>query len=177
MKELWKLFDQADITVAHNNLSFDYKKSNTRFIQHGLTPPSPYKLVDTLQVARRHFKFVSNKLDDLGRDLGLGRKIETGQSVWFGCIRGEMEAWDKMKKYNKNDVDLLYKIYVKLTPWINQLVTRNYGECPRCGSRQLRKRGVRITLSSQTQRYQCWSCGSWSAERKGIKIKPPLVSL
>ncbi len=67
VESLWKLFDEADIIIAHNGNSFDIKKSNARFIFHGMKPPSPYKSIDTKLVAKRSFNFNSNKLDDLGK--------------------------------------------------------------------------------------------------------------
>ena len=49
IEELWKMLDEADVVVAHNGDKFDIKKINTRFLVHGLTPPAPYKPVDTLR--------------------------------------------------------------------------------------------------------------------------------
>ena len=47
---LRQLFDEADIVVAHNGNSFDIKMRNAKFIEFGLTPPSPYKSIDTTLV-------------------------------------------------------------------------------------------------------------------------------
>ncbi len=74
--ELWGYLNESDILVAHNGDRFDTKKVYTKFIEHGLMPPEPSKSVDTLKVARRRFAFNSNKLDDLGRRLGVGRKLK-----------------------------------------------------------------------------------------------------
>ena len=176
IRELWKLFNEATITVAHNNKTFDNKKANTRFIQLGLPPPAPYKVFDTLPIVRKYFKFDSNKLDDLGRYLGIGRKVETGGYVlWRECLRGNMKAWRKMKKYNATDVDLLERLYLKLLPWVQEVQTRE--GCPKCGSSELQKRGYRFTVGMRYQRLQCKSCGGWSSERKGEKIEKTLMSL
>ena len=179
VKKLWELFNEADITVAHNNLGFDSKKANARFIQHGLTPPKPYKAVDTLAVARKHFKFTSNKLDDLGKDLGVGRKLETGgYALWRECLRGNLKAWRKMKQYNKQDVELLLKVYEKLLPWMSGLITTNtYGACPKCGVEKLQARGFSFSVGRKYRRYQCLSCGGWSSDRRGEKVEKPLTSL
>jgi DNA polymerase III epsilon subunit-like protein len=45
--ELWELFNEADILIAHNGDRFDRRKSNTRFLKHHLTPPQPYQTIDT----------------------------------------------------------------------------------------------------------------------------------
>lgn len=168
VKELWKLFDEADAIIAHNGTKFDIKKSNTRFIQHGLTPPSPYKVIDTLTIAKKYFKFDSNKLDDLGKYLGVGRKIDTGGfELWKGCMSGDMLSWRRMCLYNKQDVILLEKIYLKMRNWITNhpnlsvLDGRN-GTCNSCGSAKLQKRGFGIRGGgTKVQRMNCQSCGAW----------------
>ena len=37
-EDLWMLFDEADITVAHNGDSFDKGKAQARMIFHGMEP-------------------------------------------------------------------------------------------------------------------------------------------
>jgi len=168
VKKLWSLFDEADVIVAHNGLSFDNKKSNARFIQHNLPPPNPYKTIDTKLVAKRYFKFDSNKLDHLGQYFNLGRKMKhEGFSLWLGCMSGDKKAWNKMCLYNIQDVVLLEKIYLKMLPYMdNHPNTGLYlGEkhaCPNCGSHMLQKRGVSHTRTSTSQRFQCNLCHAWS---------------
>jgi hypothetical protein len=168
---LWELFNEADVIIAHNGDAFDQKKSNARFAVHGFTPPSPYKQIDTLKVARKYFKFNSNKLGDLGAILGLGRKAETGGfATWLGCMRGDPKAWAKMAKYNKQDVVLLEKVYLKLRPWMDNhpamnLLSGNMTACPKCTRGPLQKRGTSITKTLTYQRYQCTACGGWSRSR------------
>jgi len=178
IKELWDVFDKADIIVAHNGDNFDIKKSNSAFIECGLKPPSPYKTIDTLKWARRHFKFDSNKLDDLGEYLSLGRKLETGGfKLWKECMRGDIPAYNKMARYNKRDVDLLYKVYEKIKCWSNNHPNINVfsgkNACPVCGSTQLQRRGFSISKTGKTQRLCCQKCGSWCSEKtiKTVKIK------
>src|ERR1700733_5194536 len=116
--DLWKVFDEADILIAHNGDSFDILKANTRFILHKLPPPSPYKTIDTLKVARAAFKFDSNKLDDLGHYFGIGRKLpHTGFHLWMGCMKGDPASWKLMKRYNGHDVELLEKLYYLVRAW------------------------------------------------------------
>jgi DNA polymerase III epsilon subunit-like protein len=64
--------DEADLICAHNGDAFDIKKINSRLIVNGFKPPSPFKTIDTLKIARRVFKFDSNKLDNIGRYLSRG---------------------------------------------------------------------------------------------------------
>ncbi len=176
--ELWKLFDEADIVIAHNGNSFDQKKANARFIYHGFTPPSPYKEIDTKLVAKRHFKFDSNKLTDLGKYLGCGQKLETGGfGLWQKCMKGDLDAWKLMCKYNKQDVVLLEQIYLKLRPWMkSHPVTKAFETsnpvCPNCDSGKTQKRGTALCgQSTYKQRYQCRNtvCGAWF-QGEAIKI-------
>jgi DNA polymerase elongation subunit (family B) len=168
VKELWKLFDEADILIAHNGDQFDIRKANARFAYYNLPPPSPYKTVDTLKVARRYFNFTSNKLDDLGKQLGYGRKlVHTGFNLWQGCMHGDPAAWKKMIAYNKRDVELLEKIYKHFLPWITNhpnisTLSEIPNGCPNCASRNLMKRGFGFTKSGKYPRYQCNDCLSWS---------------
>jgi DNA polymerase elongation subunit (family B) len=168
--DLWKFFNEADVLIAHNGDRFDQKKSNARFIKHGLTPPSPYKTIDTLKIARRYFSFNSNKLDDLGEYLDVGRKVKTGGfDLWLGCMDGDEESWRLMKKYNKQDVLLLERIYQKLKPWIQNHPTDNFEDCPNCGSKNLIKQGIKLTRTGKKQQLRCLDCGAW----KTIKYVSP----
>ncbi len=163
VKALWKLFNEADVIIAHHGDQFDIKKANAYFAKAGLPPPSPYKTVDTKKVAKRYFKFNSNKLDDLGNYLGLGRKLQTGGfELWKGCMRNDKKSWAKMMEYNCQDVILLEEVYIKLLPWITNHPDRGQNlECPNCKGKTER-RGFSITRIGRKQRYQCQECGAWS---------------
>ena len=172
IEELWKVVDSADIIIGHNLDKFDIRKTNSRFLTHSFPPPSPYKTVDTLKIARKFFKFDSNKLDDLGRYLGIGRKLaHTGFHLWRGCMEGDEKSWAIMKKYNIRDVILLEKVYFKLRPWAKNHANVNQGEvaCPKCGSKKVQKRGFSYTAMRKKQRYQCQSCTGWH-EGSVVKI-------
>lgn len=168
VKKLWEYLDEADVVIAHNGDAFDLKKSNARFIYHRMEPPTPYKTVDTLKVARRYFKFNSNKLDDLAVHLGIGKKAETGGfKTWLGCMEGDMKVWATMKKYNKQDVVLLEKVYLRLRSWMTNhpnmnIINATINHCPNCGKKDIIKRGFAFTRVSMKQRYHCQSCGAWS---------------
>ena len=175
VKCLWELFDEADVVVAHNGNSFDIKKTYARFIYHGLPPPSPFKSIDTKLVAKRYFKFNSNKLDDLGRYLKVGRKVHhEGFPLWLGCMEGKISSWNKMIKYNKQDVILLEKVYYKFLPFIGNhpnvgLYQGKRHACPNCGSEHLNRRGFAYTKTNVYQRWQCLDCGAHSQSSKAEK--------
>lgn len=164
---MWKLFDEADVLVAHNGDQFDIKKMNSRFIVHHLEPPSPYKTIDTLKWARRIGAFNSNKLDDLAAVFEVGRKLpHTGKHLWLSCMSGDMKAWKLMRDYNAQDVRLLEKVYLRLRAWAPTAVNLNLihgrpNACPRCQSTQIHKRGGQYfySLKSAVQMYRCMDCG------------------
>lgn len=177
VKQLHKLFDEADIVVAHNGDRFDAKKANARFMRHGFGPPSPFKQIDTLKEARRHFLHYSNKLGELGRYHTLGAKTpHTGIDLWLGCMAGDAAAWKTMRKYNIHDVELLEKLYLKLRPWIGtpgKQAHPNMGfwaegklVCTKCGSENVIKRGTHRTAVSEFQTLQCKECKGYSRLRK-----------
>jgi len=115
---LWALFDRADVIMAHNNDRFDQRKAQARFLAHGLPPPEPSIKWDTLKQVRKHFGFGSNKLDELARQLDLGRKVpHTGKHTWLGCMAGDPKSQRLMERYNRRDVLLLEELYEVLKGW------------------------------------------------------------
>lgn len=182
IQKLWELFEEADIVVAHNGNSFDQKKSQARMIYHGLQPPAPYKQIDTKLVARRYFSFTSNKLDDLGEHLGLGRKIQTGgHELWRQCMAGDMKAWRKMKRYNKQDVILLEKVYLHLRPWITNHPSRSVLDgrpkaCDNCGGQRLHQHTKKtISKVGYRMQYKCYDCGAYKVGSKLHKFEEKLT--
>lgn len=166
--DLAELFNQADIIIAHNGDAFDIKKSNARFLAHGIPVPSHYRTIDTLKVARKHFKMTYNKLDTLGEYLGVGKKLpHAGFDLWEGCMNGDPNSWKTMKAYNKQDVVLLEEVYLKLRPWIDNhpnLLTFSEEEtvgCTNCASTDLVSHGFRFAQGTKYRRLQCGECGAW----------------
>lgn len=160
------LLEKADIVIAHNGDGFDIPIINTRCVIHGLTPPSPYKTVDTLKIARRQFKFTSNRLDGLGRFLKVGRKIETsGYKLWVQVLEGNKKAQETMIEYNIQDVLLLEEVYDKLRAWdtrhpnLGMYVTGNKPTCAVCGSDHVNSKGTYTTNYRLYPRYKCMDCG------------------
>jgi predicted PolB exonuclease-like 3'-5' exonuclease len=177
------LLDQADAVVHYNGSRFDIPILNKEFLLNGMPPPSPAKHIDLLQVARRQFRFVSNKLDYVSQALGLGAKTaHEGHTLWLKCMNDDRKAWKIMEEYNKNDVILLEKVYDKFKGWIKQHPNHNaYSAdicCPNCASRKLQARGTQRSRTAIYQRYQCKDCGSWARSVKSEKIsKDSLVTI
>ena len=170
VKKLHKLFSESDILIAHNGDNFDIKKSNAFFLKQGLKPPNISKSIDTKKIAKRFFRFNSNKLTDLGKYLGLGVKEDTGGfELWLGCMANDPKSWRTMRKYNIQDVVLLEKIYNKLSAWYptHPNITTDFSSCASCGGKDFIRRGFTYTATNKKkQRLACRNCGKW----KTIKI-------
>lgn len=148
--------------VAHNGDKFDLKIFNSRLIAHDFDSLQESQTVDTLKIAKRHFKFNSNRLDYLGKYLGVGRKIHTSKDMWLRCLDGEIDGFKEMEKYNKQDVLLLEDVYKKLAPYHYThpavFVDKADIVCHLCGSSNLRKQGYRYTRCYKYQSYFCKDC-------------------
>ncbi|MCK9429242.1 MAG: ribonuclease H-like domain-containing protein [Candidatus Omnitrophica bacterium] len=173
MKQLWLVLEKADIVIGHNFKRFDKKKINSRFIENGLGPVSPYKVIDTLEVVKRNFGFTSNKLEALARKFGFESKHDTGFNLWKACMKGDREALIKMSLYCDHDVEITENVFFKLLPWIKDLNLGLYNiddeiKCPACGSNQLKEAGFHYTSISKYQSYRCEECGHISRDRHSI---------
>ncbi len=165
VNKLWEIMDKADIVVAHNANGFDNKVATAAFLRHNFTPPSPYKSIDTLRVARGVAKFNSNSLDSLCDLFGIGRKSDIKHSdLWYDCLHGVCKAWKLMVEYNNQDVDLLYKLYEKLRPYVRNhpnvaAYMRKKFACTYCGSDNLQSRGLKTFGTGTFAFYWCRDCG------------------
>jgi len=183
LKGVHKLLDEADAVVHYNGSRFDIPVLNKDFLLSGMPPPSPAKQIDLLQVARRQFRFVSNKLDYVSQALGLGKKTDhEGHTLWIKCMNNDRKAWKTMQAYNMQDVVLLERVYNKFKAWIKSHPNHNaYSAntcCPNCGSSKLHARGTQRSRTAIYQRYQCQDCGSWARSAKSEKIsKDSLVNI
>jgi hypothetical protein len=180
VEDLHAIFSEADILVAHNGDKFDIRKANTRFLSHGMQPPETYRSVDTLKIARQKFRFDSNRLDDLGQSLGVGRKLpNTGIHLWRMCMQGDPKSWRIMRRYNARDVELLERVYLKLRPWATNhpnlnLYSGRPTKCPTCQSGRVKSKGLSYSRSIVRRRYFCLGCGAqWSGEI----VKPETIRL
>lgn len=146
--DLWELFNDADIVIAHNLRRFDNRKAKARFIDNGLAPPNPYQMVDTLKECQKHFAFASHKQDFITKHFGMSEKINTEFGLWKRCCNDDGQyteeeqrtALKDMEVYNRGDVRGLEDIYLKIRPYINSHPNMGlYCEsdvpvCPNCGS-------------------------------------------
>ena|SRR3990167_8409107 len=183
LKGLSKLIEEADIVVAQNGDKHDLPWIRTRMVKNRMRPFPPIKTIDTLKIAKKVFKFHSNKLEFLADFLGIGKKLKHGKfpghDLWVECMKGNPEAWEEMREYNINDVIILEDVFLALRPWMTG--NPNLGvmladgteqhTCPKCGGVHLEKRGFAYTGVSKFQRYACQDCGGWSRGRTNLLTK------
>lgn len=152
---LWDLFHEADVVVAHNAKNFDVKMLEVRCLANGLPPLPTVQVIDTLEIAKKKFRFPSNKLDSLAAYLGIGRKVETGGiDLWVKVQQGDEKALGDMVEYCEGDVDLLVEVFLAL-----------------------RGRGLvsafNAALYYDDDLHRCRACGSTSLETTGRKVMTP----
>lgn len=164
---LRELLSEADVVVAHNGDRFDLPLIAGRFFLNRVTPASPFKTVDTLKIARG-MKLDSNKLDNIGRMTGAGRKIaNTGSALWRAATYGDRKAITTMRRYCEQDVRLLARVYELIRPYSKTHVDLTmYGDrpgCPVCQSTNVKKQGWKILRTKKKQQWQCLAdgCGKW----------------
>lgn len=186
LKKMWNLLNEADIVVTQNGKKFDMKKLNARFILNNMGPPSPYRQIDTLVIAKKNFGFTSNKLEYMTKKLCKKNKKSnhkkfSGFELWRECLAGNKAAWAEMKHYNVMDVLSLEELYHKLQPWDNSINFAVYNETSEvqcnCGSIKLQKRGYNHSNAGKYQRYQCMECGKWLSGKQNLFSKQKRASL
>lgn len=180
VKRMCDLLDQADMVIAHNGERFDMKQVRARAVIHGLKPPSPVKVIDTLKIAKNEFAFPSNSLEYLTNIMGCktkkdGHKKFPGFELWLECLRGNDEAWKEMKEYNIQDVITLEELYYKFRPYDTKhpnlaVYAENKDDtvCPKCGGNHVQWRGYSFTNVAKYRRYQCVDCGGWGRSRYSL---------
>ena len=174
IERAWQLLDQCDAVIHYNGKAFDIKHLNREFIKADLGPPSPFKDIDLLTVARSRFKFPSNKLDAVSRELGVGSKVKhEGFELWLACMANDAAAWGRMKKYNVGDIKITEAVYEVFRPWIRNhpnvgLWTGESDACRVCNSVNMHRRGHYRTNTGVYYKYQCQTCKAYSRSKNRL---------
>lgn len=151
------MMQEADIIVTQNGKEFDSKKLNARFDMNGLKPLTHYKHYDLYLISRRVATYTSQKLEYVTDKLNskykkLSHKKFPGLSLWMECLKGNLEAWNEMKKYNIQDTlsteeraNLVMKWAPKAFPDLNaekcsscHKIKQVKLKCPDCGTWSLK---------------------------------------
>lgn len=176
--DLWKLLDEADIVVSQNGETFDIPKIEARMMLYGFKPFKPFKHHDTYKELKNK-GFTSHKLDYLTDKFckkykKLCHKKYPGLKLWIECLKGNINAWNEMQKYNNYDVLSTEELYLNTRGWSTKkaprIVFNNDPErqCQYCKSFKTQKRGIERLLNKAFVRIQCQSCGKY---QRGKQIK------
>ena len=171
-----KIYNQADLTVAHFGSVFDRRFIQGRLLINSL-PPIPFtKMRDTCMVARSVANYSSNRLGNLCVTLKLPqKKMEKGSGWplwWFKVMRGDMQALRDMAAYCKDDVRALEALYNRLRPFDNahprMFLETDRPSCGKCGG-VIQYHGVAFQGNKRYRRFQCNKCGAWGRDTRSIK--------
>lgn len=178
LPELWELLNEADIIIGQNGKAFDIPKIQARMVMAGMLPPRPFKVIDTLLMAKQQFRFTSNRLEWMTGDSANLTEISKskhakfpGFALWAECLKGNVEAWDEMREYNVPDVTSMEELYLRLRPWyvghpnLAAYVESEEVLCPRCLSSDVKQDGFTFTQTGKYEMYTCGGCGGWSRGR------------
>lgn len=180
--KLWHFLNEADVVVGHNSKRFDTKKANSRFILNGLPKPSSFRQVDTLEIAKRQFGFTSAKLEYLTDNLCTTTKKSKhnkfpGHTLWVECMKGNLEAWEEMEAYNRDDVLSLEELYHILSSWDNTLINFDIYVDDVLDMSEWEKDGYVYTNLGKYQRYRNKRTGQQKRSRINLLTKEKRDSL
>lgn len=176
--DLWDAIEDSDIVVGHNSKGFDWPLFKARCIYHGLPAPKKVKVIDTLELVKE-FKFNSNKLGSLAKQLDLQHKIETrGISLWIDCGNGCESSLREMQEYNIGDIATLEELYLKLRSYSTKhpntalYYNDNAMRCNVCGSTNVAETGNLVyTNLSKFSEFACGDCDARFRGRESLTTK------
>lgn len=181
LRDVWTALDEADIVVGHNVLDFDLKKLNSEFRDLGLTPPRPYKVIDTLKEARKHFGDESKTLDALNSRIGIAGKTDKyDPEVAKAAVEGDRISQAILRAYNEGDIIASESLFLSILPWIkfgphiNMKSEEHLVTCSHCNSSNIELSGETMANIYRYKLYTCKDCGGHSKgalSSRGSKIK------
>jgi DNA polymerase elongation subunit (family B)/predicted RNA-binding Zn-ribbon protein involved in translation (DUF1610 family) len=165
LKDFIKVLDCADEIIGHNSDRFDIKWIRTRCLYHNIDMMPNYTSLDTLKASRGGFNFPSNRLDSIGKYLGVGQKIKNDSDLWYQVWqKNNKRALSDMVTYCKQDVILLENVFDRMNKYIKPKhnVAHGRSDCPECGSENTvirnRRKAASGTVSVQ---FSCTDCGKF----------------
>ena len=177
MRAVWEVFDQADLIIGHNADRFDARHLMGGWAEMGLPAPSPYKVIDTLKIARGTFAYESNTLDALNKRLGIDAKTDKYDSrVAKAAVAGDKEAQDRIRFYNMGDIAASEALFDRLRPFAKGIPhlgmwSDDEMACPSCGSTMT---ATGKTVHANVQRYEHLTCPNCGAHARGTaRLKNP----
>lgn len=167
LRRMWDAYDQADVVYGHNVDRFDTKNLNAEWLVLGLSPPSPFKILDTLKEARKTFGFESNTLASLTERLDVETKTDKYSiEVARDACAGHKPSQRRIKAYNVGDRVASEAFVNRLRGWIpshpHDLVGRidDRPTCNQCWGDNLEPNGIKLAQQITYKLYRCRDCGA-----------------
>ena len=177
MRAVWEVFDQADLIIGHNADRFDARHLMGGWAEMGLPAPTPYKVVDTLKIARGTFAYESNTLDALNKRLGIDAKTDKYDvKIARAAVNGDREAQAVLESYNRGDIVASEALFDRLRPYARSIPhlgmwTDDELACPSCGHTMT---ATGKTVHANVQRYEHLTCPNCGAHARGTaRLKNP----
>ena len=180
LMDLWPLLDKADIVISYNGESFDVRRINSRYMQLGIKPPSPFRHFDVMKLHKRVADHSYNTLDYVSSHINVKRKKLhhddfPGMSLWTECLAENKKAWASMKKYNIHDVLSTEENAILTLAWAPEAfpeffpVSDKALNCGRCGwVGHMRPTHSKLSNKAEYLQYRCSNCGGF---QKGKKVR------
>jgi len=171
LEQFERVYEQADAVVAHFGFIFDLRFLNTRRLLYELSPLPKAAFLDTWYFAKKHLALKSNRLASIADYFGLEEKTPLKGSIWRAAAAGDRKAHAHIIEHCEQDIRVLEQVYYRLRPIMWNHANMNLaagapllqpaGNCPKCGSYRLQRRGRYVTRTRVQVRMQCISCGGW----------------
>ncbi len=170
------VYEEADLTVAHYGRRFDLRMIQTKCAKYGLGPLAPKQMIDTWEVAKRHFKLHSNRLATLAEYFQTPhQKTPITFDDWLQAAHGNRAAMRQVVEHCALDTLTLEEVFNSILPWVPMPAKRLFNpsnhplSCTRCGSLNTTRQGLKRTRTRVYQQWKCRDCGSWMRSRTAEK--------
>lgn len=178
VKELHKVFSEADIVVGHHVDGFDTKHLAFLSYIHDLPPLPTVHSIDTLKQARRRFKNDSLSMDEITKRRSLTHKtdVPNKNKVWNDATSGCPIAIQTIADYNIEDIHVQTEMFEDMLPWMASIPSLHLAEgrdnvnrvCQACGETEdLNWNGYSYnkTRTTKYRRFRCKSCGKEGTDK------------
>jgi uncharacterized protein YprB with RNaseH-like and TPR domain len=103
-----------DIIAAHNGAWFDLPFLRTRMMRWDMPALPKIKIIDPVQILRKHLRLSSNSLDRATNFMGINTKSSVDGEIWLkAALDGSKPAMNYIVKHCVEDVKMLEQVVAK----------------------------------------------------------------
>ena len=123
VRDILVAVEDVDVIIAHNGVFYDMPFLRTRALIHGLPAVNPAKIIDPVLLARKEFRFHSNRLDSISNVLQTAvQKTPVSPAVWMAAIGdGDAAAMDEIVTHCIHDVEVLAEVTYKIRKYVRTI--------------------------------------------------------